>query len=428
MSERSPAAPEPATLRPRSDGARVQSRIESLARFTEPDRPYTRLAFTDLYLAARDWLAGEFASAGLKVSVDAAGNLVGDAAGADPSLPALVCGSHFDTVPSAGRLDGVLGVIAALEVAQVLHASGRRLRHPFRIAGFIGEETTQYGVSGVGSRAWAGTLTPELLRAPRPDGEKLAEGIARMGGNPGALGEALVKPGEIAAYVELHIEQGPTLESRGVPIGVVEGIVASQRRGLRILGEARHAGTTPMELRRDALAGAAEVVLLVERLANEFAGKQQFVATVGRLDVHPNGANVVPGEVELVVEARSLDEALVDAFIAQVLPQVGEVTERRGLELEVVFATDAAAAASDERILSAIEVASRDLGLPALRMSSGAGHDAGHLAPVAPIGMIFVPSEGGVSHNPAENTPADQLIKGVDVLIQTVLNLDEALD
>src|SRR5690606_14233533 len=214
----------PGAARLRVDGARIMRRIAALARLTEPDRPYTRRAFTDLYLEGREWLEGEFRQAGLDPRLDAGANLVGERPGRRPGLGALTLGSHTDTVPGGGRFDGIGGVVCALEVAQVLNESGVRLEHPLRVVDFLSEEPSDYGASCVGSRAMVGTLTPAMLAKANAEGAPLADAIARMGGRPAELTRPLVAPGEVAAFLELHIEQGPVLESRGLPIGVVGGI------------------------------------------------------------------------------------------------------------------------------------------------------------------------------------------------------------
>lgn len=406
---------------------RVQHRIERLAALTEPDRPFTRRAFTELYLEARDWLASEFRAAGLEPSVDAGGNLVGRRAGADAALAPLSAGSHTDTVAGGGRFDGVAGVISALEAAQALHEHGAELRHPLWIFDFLSEEPSDYGASCVGSRALVGTLTADMLAATNPSGESLRDAIARMGGGPKELEQAIVRPSGLAAYLELHIEQGPVLERAGDTIGLVEGIVSIGRATVEFRGQAAHAGTTPMNLRHDALVGAARLADDVWTRAQALAASEAFVATIGRFDVLPNGANVVPGEVRLTVEARSLDDGRVKEFL-QETARVAESTARSlALEVEVRPISNAPASRSDPRLLAALEHGCVQRKHAFRRMSSGAGHDAMQVARVAPMAMLFIPCEAGLSHNPAEQAAYDDVAAGAEVLVDALLELDRAL-
>ncbi len=409
------------------DEARIRRRIECLAAFTEPDRPYTRRAFTDLYLRARAWLADEFREAGLEPAVDAAGNLVGRRAGRRARAKALAAGSHIDTVVGGGRYDGVAGVLAALEVAQVLHEQGIELDHPLVVYDFLSEEPSDYGASCVGSSALVGTLTPAMLAGSEPGGETLAAALARMGGDPAALGAPLADAGRLAAFLELHIEQGPALEREGVSIGVVEGIVAIQRMEVTVRGKAGHAGTTPMALRRDALVGATALVQDVWERARERAAHDGFVATVGRLEVLPNGANVVPGEVRLVLEARSLDAAEVGAFLAETRNRARARTEALGLELEAVVTSTAPAAQSDPALVAALEAACDGRGLGYRRLSSGAGHDAMQMANACPVAMLFVPCVDGLSHHPDERAATSDIAAGAAVLLDALQRLDGEL-
>jgi len=358
------------------DEARIRRRIERLAALTEREQPYTRRAFTDLYRQARAWLADEFRSAGLEPEVDDGGNLVGRRPGRREGAPALAAGSHIDTVAGGGRFDGIAGVVVALEAAQVLLENGIELDHPLFVYDFLSEEPSDYGASCVGSSALVGTLTPAMLAAEAPSGESLAAAVERMGGDPRALGAPLPDAGRIAGFLELHIEQGPVLERERVAVGVVDGIVAIHRMALTLRGKAGHAGTTPMTLRRDALVGASAVVQDVWERARAQGEDGGFVATIGRLEVVPNGANVVPGEVRMALEARSLDEAEVAAFLEATLERARPRAAELGLELDAEVVSTAPAVRSDPRLLAALEASCEGRGLSYRRMSSGAGHDA----------------------------------------------------
>ncbi len=403
---------------------RLRSRIEALAQITEPDRPWTRRAFTDLFLQGRDWLAGEFRAAGLEPRLDAGANLVGERAGTEAGLGALMLGSHTDTVAGGGRFDGIAGVLTALEVAQVLHENGVQHRHPLMIVDFLSEEPSDYGASCVGSRAMVGTLNRRMLERTNPAGESLEQAIRRMGGNPAALTGPLLAEGDVRAYLELHIEQGPVLESLGKPIGVVGGIVGIQRLAITVNGRAGHAGTTPMDMRSDALVGASRLVELVWAEAQSQARELPFVATIGRFDVYPNGANVVPGRVELVLEARSMDDELTRNWLRRVAGEAEGIMRGLGLGLEVAEESSAAAVHCDAELRELLAQSCRLRGHAFHHLMSGAGHDAMQLARLAPVAMVFVPCDSGISHNPAENAHIDDLAAGTEVLLETVLALD----
>ena len=296
------------------DGARLWADVMALAEITDPERPYTRRSFSLLFQQGRAWLERRFLEAGLHVRIDAGGNLIGRLDGRDPALPTIVLGSHSDTVPSGGRFDGIAGVIAALEVLRSLDRA--RPLHTIEVVDFLAEEPSEYGLSCVGSRAMAGLLQQEMLAYTDPSGERLGDAINRIGGSVSRLAEA--RRSDIAAYLELHIEQGVVLENRHVDIGLVTAIVGICRIEIVFQGAADHAGTTPMELRRDAgLAAARTITLTAERAsALSSAGRGHFVATAGVIEVEPNAANVVPGRARVVLDIRSEDHALTNAFVA----------------------------------------------------------------------------------------------------------------
>ena len=356
--------------------------------------------------------------AGLDVRVDAAGNIIGRRAGSDVSLPPILIGSHIDSVPGGGNYDGDVGVIGAIEVIELLNEHDIATRHPVEVVSFTDEEG---GL--VGSRAMIGKLTGEAMQVVSHSGMTVRDGIRHVGGDPDRLELAVRRPGELAAFIELHIEQGAILHEAGIDIGVVEGIVGIRWWDVTIEGMANHAGTTPMNRRRDALVSAAELTLAINRIARELEGRQ--VATVGRIQAFPGAPNVIPGKVTLSVEIRDLD--------ADKMQQVFELIEAEAIRIAEARSTPIAfeeldvaslPAPTDARIRDIIAQAADELGFSYKRMPSGAGHDAQDLARIAPTGMIFVPSVGGISHSPEEFTSAEDMANGASVLLRTVLAVD----
>lgn len=407
---------------------RLSTRIEAISRFTLPDVPWTRRAFTPLFLEARAWLKEEFARAGLVVTQDAALNLIGRREGTKAGAKPLIIGSHCDTVVGGGRFDGILGVLAGLEVAQTLHEQKVQLAHPFELIDFLSEEPSDYGISCVGSRAFSGVLKADMLASCNAEGETLAEAIRRCGGNPEVLTQPLRAPGSSAAYLELHIEQGPVLETRQIPIGVVTDIVGIRRVMITLEGRADHAGTTPMDLRHDALVGAAQVIEACYRLASEMNGNPHYVvATIGRIAVTPNAANAVPGKAELTLEVRSNDAAVLACFPETLVGRVTDTLPGLGVTLSYKALSNALPTPCSPVVMQAIESAADALGYAKLNMTSGAGHDAVYVAPTGPIGMIFIPCRGGRSHCPEEWSDPQAVLDGTRVLYQALLGLDKTL-
>ncbi|VFR23693.1 N-carbamoyl-L-amino acid hydrolase [plant metagenome] len=413
---------------PPINAQRLWQRVETLSTFTLPDQPWTRRAFSDLFLRARAWLREEYLAAGLSPSLDAGGNLIGRRAGRLARAAPIVTGSHCDTVVGGGRFDGIIGVLAGIEVAQTLQEQGIVLAHPFEVIDFLSEEPSDYGISCVGSRALAGLLDAGMLAARRADGETLAQGMARIGADPGALARPLRKPGGTAAFVELHIEQGPVLETRQVPIGVVTNIVGIRRTLITVTGQPDHAGTTPMDLRRDALVGAARVIEAAHARACALSGQPHYVvATVGRIAMTPNVPNAVPGSVELMLEVRSDSQTVLDTFAAAVLEAVAPGLAALRVSAAGEPVSQAAPTDCDPFVMDAIEAAASALAYPSLRLPSGAGHDGVYVSRTGPIGMIFVPCKGGRSHCPEEWLAPSQLLDGTRVLYQAILELDRRL-
>ena len=395
---------------------------------TCPGQLWTRRAFSDLFIQSREWLRQQFEAAGLTVTIDAAGNLIGRREGRNPKARPLMTGSHCDTVNSGGRYDGIIGVLAGIEIAYAMQEQNITLEHPFEVVDFLSEEPSDYGVSCVGSRAMAGVLSAEMLQEKNQQGETLAQGIARAGGRPEELKSAFRAVGSTAAMVELHIEQGPVLESQGLPIGVVTNIVGICRHRVTVIGRPDHAGTTPMDIRRDALVGAAKIISAVDEKARGFLGGPDYlVATIGHLILTPNASNAVPGIVEMMLEVRSDRQAILDGFSEELLNAVGPDLQALGLALRYTRVSQAAPTDCDESVMQAIDDAAAELGYASRRMPSGAGHDAVYLAKCGPMGMIFIPCLNGRSHCPEESITPEQLLDGTRVLYQTLLTLDQRL-
>jgi beta-ureidopropionase / N-carbamoyl-L-amino-acid hydrolase len=382
----------------------------------------SRTTFSDAHLQARSWFLKRAAEAGLEPRVDAAGNHSAVLAGESADGRTLLIGSHLDTVPEGGQFDGALGVLAALEAVRAVKDAGVRLPVALEAIDFTDEEGSLVGL--LGSRAVAGALTDDMLDSPRAGKKRLLAGLTRAGVSQNQLKDARRARRALAGYLELHIEQGPLLEHHRVDIGVVTAISCSRSFRLVFEGAARHAGTTPMTSRRDALLGAARFALLVhETIVARFPG---CVGTVGGIDVEPSVFNVVPARARLLLELRAPASEQVDALEAElfVAAQRAAALDGLGLTIERVGQWDPVKL--DAEVQLVIERAAHDLGLSTLRLVSGAGHDAQALAPMTRTGMIFVPSVGGISHDPAEETSWLDCVNGANVLLRAALSLAQA--
>ncbi|MEZ4863163.1 MAG: Zn-dependent hydrolase [Caldilineaceae bacterium] len=406
------------------NGQRLLQELETLATFTEPDTPgWTRRFPSTAYQQGRLWLRQRMADAGLITWLDAAGNLFGQRIGSE-DLPPIYVGSHTDTVMGGGRYDGALGVLGALEAARTIVEADVTLRHSLVVADYLSEEATDYAVACMGSLALCTDhFKPEWLERT-VNGITLRQAIADMGGQPDQIGQPLVKPGDIAASLEIHIEQGPVLEARGVKLAAVSGIVGVCRAIFELEGKANHAGATPMDLRHDALAAAARMICAVEEVARAHPGA---VGTVGKVEVKPNQGNVIANQVTLMAEMRSLNMTEVDAMWAEFLGIATQACTDRGVKLQRFNETRMDSVIPPAWLHESVLAVCRRHDPNAIATPSGAGHDTNYLALVAPAAMIFVPSVDGRSHAPEEYTAPDDLVRGVQALAEVILDIDQKL-
>ena len=412
-------------LAPVIDAARLQRRLEHLSTFGRPAGGtfadgVSRVAYSDADLAARAWLQAEVRAAGLEPRIDAAGNIFARTGG-QPSAPPILLGSHIDSVPNGGNFDGDLGTLGALDVLQSVRTAGVVTRHPIELVVWAHEESTAFGRGTACSRIVAGDLKAGDLDQTW-NGLRRRDAIRRIGGDPDRIETAVRAPGAWHAYVELHIEQGGTLDAAGMPIGVVEGIVAIHRYDVTIEGVANHAGTTPMDGRQDALVAASQLVLAVRDVVTGRQGPQ--VGTVGRIEVEPNSPNVVPGRVTLSVEFRDLSTRVLDQLGAAVRASADRIARDTRTTIAFRLASTNPPALAHSGVMDAIRGAAAGRQLAARTLPSGAGHDAQMIAVLCPMGMIFVPSVGGISHSPRELTRWDDCARGTATLLETVLALD----
>ncbi len=402
----------------RVNGARVNQHLADLSRFGRNlEGGVSRVAFTQADIEGRAFAMDLMRAASLDVRIDAVGNILGRRAGTLRDAPLILFGSHIDSVPGGGNYDGDVGSMSAIEVAHSLHEMGYRNRHPLEVAIWCDEKS---GLTG--SRGFIGELTAADLSRVGRDGVALGDNIRRIGGDPDRLDEAAHDPGSVAAYVELHIEQGGVLDRSGIQIGIVEGIVSINEYRVTITGFANHAGTTPMDQRRNALLAASELVQAVDRIVRAEPGRQ--VGTVGWMEVKPGAPNVVPGEVNLTVELRDLSMEKIELLWERIRNEALQIARSRDTTFESTLELSARGALSDAAVRDVIAEAVASVGLTSRRMPSGAGHDAQDLARICPMGMIFVPSVDGVSHSPREFTRPGDVENGANVLLQTIVRLD----
>jgi N-carbamoyl-L-amino-acid hydrolase len=402
----------------RVNGQRIMEHIFALAEFGKnPQGGVSRVAYSDADKQGREYVQGLMRAARLDVVIDAGGNLVGRRAGSGNSLKPVLIGSHVDSVPEGGNYDGVVGSIGAIEVAQTLAENNVTLRHPLEVVIFQNEEG---GL--IGSRAIDGELTEKELDLVSRSGKTIRDGLKFIGGDPSKLGEVKRSKGDIAGYLELHIEQGNTLDTEKIQIGVVEGIVGINWWDVTIEGFANHAGTTAMNNRQDALLAAAKFIEAVNRVVTSVPGRQ--VGTVGRINALPGAPNVIPGKVVLSLELRDLDAAKINMLYEKIRAEAQQIAAASKTKFDFKEINVNIPAPTDTRIRALISEAARELKLSTKSLPSGAGHDAQDMARLGPVGMIFVPSVGGISHSPREFSRPEDIANGANVLLHTLLKLD----
>jgi N-carbamoyl-L-amino-acid hydrolase len=402
----------------RVDGDRLNRRLTELAQFGRTAEGGThRVAYSAADLEARQYAMKLMREAKLEVSIDAAGNILGRRAGSASALKPLMVGSHIDSVPAGGNYDGQVGSMGAIEVAQTLAEKNIRLKHPLEVVIFQNEEG-----GTIGSVALARGLTEKDLATITNSGKTIREGIKLIGGDPDRLASALRKKGDIAGYLELHIEQGGILHAEKIDIGVVEGIVGVYWWDVTVEGFANHAGTTPMNQRRDALLAAAKYIDAVNQVVTSIPGRQ--VGTVGRIQAFPGAFNVVPGKVVTTLGLRDLDATKVQMLFERIQDEVRKIEAATGTKFDFKQVNKSQPAPTDLRIRRLIDESARQLGLTTRTLPSGAGHDAQEIAELGPIGMIFVPSRDGISHSPREFSTPEQISNGANVLLHSLLKID----
>ena len=395
------------------------SRLDALATVSESRNGLTRRYLTSQHREANDLVGDWMREAGMRVHEDAVGNIIGRYEGAREDAAALLIGSHLDTVVMAGKYDGMLGVVTAIECVHDLHRRGIRMPFAIEVVGFADEEGVRFQSTYLGSRAIAGTFRKELLEALDMDDMTMADALRAFGLDPDQIDTAAKRSEDVIGYLELHIEQGPVLESMDEPVGVVTAIAGATRRVVILSGVAGHAGTVPMGHRQDALLAAAECALAVEEVA---AKRTHCVATVGRMEVAPGATNVIPGSVTFSIDIRADEDVKRIEALAELDPWLAKIADKRGCTLTVETVHEANSVACAPWIVGQIEAAIATKESRVVRLPSGAGHDAAAIADLTDVGMIFVRCAGGISHNPDEFITESDIAAGAEVLLRVIEN------
>jgi allantoate deiminase len=401
-------------------GARAMALIDDLARHTDEPGRLTRLYLSPAHRATAEATLALMQAAGMSARIDAVGNVVGRCEGPEAGAPALLIGSHLDSVVDAGRFDGPLGVVSGIVLVEELARQGARLPFAIEVVAFGDEENVRFPTNLSTSYALAGRYDPAWLDGRDAAGVSLREALIGFGGDPSGIAALARRREDVVGYIEVHIEQGPLLEAQGVPVGVVTAITGITRARAFVAGEAGHAGTVPMTMRRDALAAVAEMILLVERIG---ARRTDTVATIGVAKVEPGAVNVIPARVDFTLDARAPDDFLRAEMVQEIANEMEAIAAKRGVGFGIAPFMDSPATPMDPGLAHVLETAVARLGISPLRLASGAGHDAVAMATLCPSAMLFVRCKGGISHNPAESIAESDADAAVRVLIEAVKTL-----
>lgn len=402
---------------------RLKDMFDKLTTYGKTSKGINRLAYSKEEKEALNYLTQLALENQFTVKKDAIGNIIITRAGLDNDLPVVAMGSHIDSVYNGGKYDGVIGVIAGLEVLISLNDASIETQHPLELIIFACEESARFGTATIGSKTMTGNITKkELLKLKDRDGISFAQALEDNGLNLQETDKAKRMKSEFLSFIELHIEQGPILEQKNIDIGIVTGISAPTRFKIKIIGEASHSGSTPMNFRKDALTGASEITLRLEAIATKEA-HHGTVSTVGVASVYPGAMNVIPGQVELLVDIRSINAQSKIRVVNQFTREINKICRRRSLKFEIGLLSDEIPTLLDEKIIEKSEKICNSLGYNYIKMPSGAGHDAMNMASFCKTGMIFIPSEDGLSHNPKEFTKISEIKKGTKVLRELIIKL-----
>jgi allantoate deiminase len=406
-------------MAPSISASRILGRCDALAACSESTTALTRVFLSAEQRAASDQVLGWMRDAGMQAKIDAIGNVVGRYESAKPGAPCLMLGSHLDTVRDAGRYDGMLGVVSAIECVHALHSANRRFPFAIEVVGFADEEGTRFGATLLGSRAMAGTFDNAALSAVDRDGTTIADALKAFGLDSTRISDAAKRAADVLAYVELHIEQGPVLEAENLAVGVVTAINGATRFSIEIEGMAGHAGTVPMNLRHDALAAAAECVLAVEQRC---VHEPELVGTVGKMEALPGAVNVIPGKARFTLDIRAPHDARRLTAVQNVLTQLHEICRKRSVTLSTHKIHESAVALCAPWLITQIGAALAAENIAIRQLPSGAGHDGMAMISLCDIGMLFVRCKGGISHHPAEAVTADDVETSARVLLRFIEN------
>ena len=403
----------------------IKEKIENLAKFTDPNIPFTRIVFSEQFYDARNWLKKEFNSLNLEVSTDNAGNLIGSLKSNIKTEKVVILGSHIDTVPSGGRYDGIAGIVSSLCVMKHIIENDISLPFNLSIYDYLGEELNDWSISCVGSRGIAGLLTEEILNRQNSVGQVLKDEINKIGGNTKFLDKPLSIAKNIIACLELHIEQGKILEQKKINIGVVRSIPSISRFNVKVIGQAGHSGTILMDQRADALVASSEIITFVNKLALRLSqeSNQHFVSTIGKITVSPNAAAIIPGKVEMTIDLRSSSKSSREQYIKELEEKIELMNKTGTCKIDMNNIAYAPFVEMDKELVKLFKDSANSCGLTNQIMDSGAGHDTAQLSRLVPAAMIFIPCKGGLSHCPEEHAEILDISKGTAVLLKMVENL-----